>query len=146
MPLGALVTTRSLGCSMVACRLGKPTEMALSDGKLYLILEIVALVGVMVVVVVEATGFCCVSSCHIFSDRCRPSVRSIVYRGLKYFCSRAYQTCVVGKLGLVLQVLRPFAVVARGLLGPLVFLLFAAASPILDRVFFFLRAVLFGIG
>ena len=115
--------------------------MALSDEKLYLILEMVAFVGVMAVVIVEATLFRCVSSCHIFSNRWRPPVGSIVYRGLKYFCSCAYQTCVVGKLGLVLQVLRPFAVVARRFLGPLVFLIFNASSPILARIFLFLRAV-----
>ena len=120
--------------------------MALSDEELYFILEMMAFVGVMAVVIVEATVFCCVSSCHILSNGWRPSVGSVVYRGLKYFCSCAYQTRIVGKFGFVLQVLRSFAVVARRLLGLLVFLVFAAASPILARVFFFLRAVLFGIG
>jgi hypothetical protein len=115
--------------------------MALSDEKLYLILEVVAFVGVMAIVIMEATVFCSVSSCHIFSNGWRPSVGSIVYRSLKNFCSSTYQTCVVGELGLVFQVLRPFALVARRFLGPLVFLIFAAASPILARIFLFLRAV-----
>ena len=144
-PLGVLVATRSLGCGLVACRSGKPPEMALPDEKLYLILEMVAFVCVMAVIVVKATIFCRVPSCHVFSDRWRPSVRSIIYRGLKYFCSCAYQTCIVGKLGLVLQVLRPFAVVARGLLGPLILLFLDAARPILARILIFLRAILLGI-
>ena len=137
-PLGALVATRSLGCSFVACRSGKPPEMALSDEKLYLILEVVAFVGVMAVVVVEATVFCRVSSCHVLSNRWRPSVWGIIYRGLKYLCSRVYQTRVVGELGLLFQVLRPLIVIAHRLLGPLVLLFLAAACPILARVFFFL--------
>ena len=120
--------------------------MALPDEKFYLILEMVAFVGVVAVVVVEATVLSCVSSCHVFSDRWRPSVWGIIYRGLKYLCSCAYQTCIVGKLRLVLQVLWPFTVVARRLLGPLVLLFFVAARPILSLIFFFLRAVLFGVG
>ena len=57
-PLGTLVATRSLGCSMVACRLGKPSKMALSDEMLYFILEMVALVGVVPVVIVESAVLC----------------------------------------------------------------------------------------
>ena len=119
--------------------------MALSNEELYLVLEMVALVGVMAVVVVKATVLRSVSSCHVLPNRGRPLIRSIIYCCLKNFCSSTYQTSVVGKLWLVLQILRPFAVVARGFLRPLVFLILAAASPILARVFLFLRAVLIGL-
>ena len=56
-PFDTLVATRSLGSSLVVCRSGKPPEMALSDEKLNLILEVVALVGVVPVVIVESTVF-----------------------------------------------------------------------------------------
>ena len=118
--------------------------MALSDEKLYLILEMVTLVGVMAVIVMEATVFCSVSSCHVFSNGRRPPVRSIIYCCLKNLYSSTYQTRIVGKLWLVLQIHRPFSIVARGFLRVLVFLVFAAASPILVRLFLFLRAILLG--
>ena len=140
-PLGSLIATRSLGCGMVACWSGIPSEMALSDKKFYLILEMVAFVGVMAVIIVEAIVFCSVSSCHILSNGWRPPVRSIVYCCLKNFCSSTYQTSIVGKPWLVLQILRPFTVVARRFLRPLILLVFAAASPIFVRLFLFLRAV-----
>ena len=76
--------------------------MALSDEKFYLILEMVALVGVMVVVIVEATVFCRISLRHVLSDRWRPSVRSIVYCSLKYLSLCTYQSRVVSELRLVL--------------------------------------------
>ena len=145
-PFGSLVATRSLGCGLVACCSGIPSEMALSNEELYLILEMVALVGVMAVVVVKATVFRSVPSCHVLSNRRRPPVRSIIYCCLKNFCSSTYQTCIVGKLRLILQIIRPFVVVARRFLRPLVLLIFAAASPVLARLFLFLRAILLGIG
>ena len=137
-PLGALVATQSLGCSMVACRSGKPSEMALSDEMLYFILEVVALVGVVPVVIMESVVLCRVPSSHVLPNRWRPLIRSIVDCSLKYLCSRTYQSCVVSELGLILQVLRPLAVIARRLLGPLVLLFLAAACPVFAGFFLFL--------
>ena len=60
---------------------------ALSDEMLYLILEVVALVGVVPVVIMESTVLCRVPSSHVLPNRWRPLIRSIIDCGLKYFCS-----------------------------------------------------------
>ena len=116
--------------------------MTLPDEQLDFVLEMVAFVGIMAVVVVKATVFGHVPSRHVFPNRGRPLVRSIVDSSLKNLCSSTYQARVVGEPWLVLKILRALVIVARRLLGPLIFLILAVAGPVLARVFFFLRAVL----
>ena len=84
--------------------------MALGDEKFYFILQMIRVVGIMIVIIMEATELGRITLGGVILEGRRPFVRGFVLRGLQLLSPRAHEGCIVGELGLVLEVILSFAI------------------------------------
>ena len=71
--------------------------MSLPDQELNFVLQLVALIGVMFVVVVKTTEFCCISLGDILPNRCGSLIRNIRAGHLVDLCSTFDNGRIVGE-------------------------------------------------
>lgn len=112
-PFVSLVATWTLWWSLVACGSSIPPKIPLSD----FIFDMVALVTVVPVVIVEMTDFGCIPLLNVLTNDQRLSIRGLILGGVKDFCLCTYQSGIVCKLWLVLEVLRALVIIIRRFLG-----------------------------
>ena len=84
--------------------------MALPDEKLYLVLKMIIIIGVMTVIIVKATKLVRVTPGGILLEGLWPLVGGFILHGWKYFGLCDNQSHVVGELGLVFDVLLSFSI------------------------------------
>ena len=82
MHFESLVATSSLGWCLVACGSGKSSQMALPNEEFDLILQMITLVGVVNIVIMEATELSRIPPRKIVFDCRRPPVWSSVLCGM----------------------------------------------------------------